>query len=121
MNRPLSWAIDSRGGINAIAHKGEKGASASKISFAIQFGALPSENVAIPPFMPTVEAGARYSFELLVTEGGRFKVSREQAVLNSHDNRRVWFDRQYDVFHANVEPFHARTRGKRTHSEYPPL
>jgi predicted ATPase len=100
MNSPLSWAIERRGGMQALCTKRSDN-KLGTIAFLIRFGTLPPETMLRMP--PDMDNSSRYSFELKPTEDGGYEIVREQAILDAPGGRK-WFDFSLGRVRSNTDP-----------------
>jgi hypothetical protein len=88
MNFPLHWAIERRGGMQALCTK-RADAKMGTIAFLVKFGTLPPETMVEMP--PSLDNSSRYAFEIKPFQNGGFEIVREQGIFEG-PNRRSWFD-----------------------------
>ena len=106
MNSPLHWAIERRGGMQALCTKRADG-KLGTIAFLVKFGTLPPDTmlVGIP------DNSSRYSFEIKPLQNGGYEIVREQGIFEAAD-KRSWFDLSGRTLRSNDYPY-AVERGKR--------
>jgi predicted ATPase len=102
MNSPLHWAIERRGGMQALCTK-RADAKLGTIAFLVKFGTLPPDTMVkgIP------DNRSRYSFEIKPLENGGYEIVREQGIFDG-PNRRSWFDLSGAKLRSNEYPYDVR-------------
>lgn len=101
MNSPLRWAIDRRGGMQALCTK-RADAKVATIAFLVRFGTLPPDTMLKMP--DSLDNSSRYSLEIKRLHDGGYEIVREQAIFEG-PNRRDWFDLSGDTLRSNVESY----------------
>jgi predicted ATPase len=109
MNFQLRWAIERRGGMQALCTK-RADARAGTIAFLVRFGTLPPATPGLWQMPNSPENSSRYSFEIRPLQDGNYEVVREQGVFEG-PYRTDWFDLSGDILRSNAEPYRAR-RGR---------
>jgi predicted ATPase len=109
MNSPLHWAIERRGGMQALCTK-RADAKLGNIAFLVKFGTLPPETMLLMP--EELNNSSRYSFEIKPLQNGGYEILREQGIFEQA-NKRSWFDLSGRTLRSNDYPY-AVEPGKRT-------
>jgi len=109
VNSTLHWAIERRGGMQALCTKRADG-KLGTIAFLVKFGTLPPETMLIMP-EGSPDNRSRYSLEIKPLQNGGYEVVREQGVFEG-PNRRDWFDLSGKTLRSNEYPY-AVESGKR--------
>jgi predicted ATPase len=97
MELPLHAIIDKRGGISVLQNRTPDSIPNKNVGLGVELRGIVGSEV------ETEITTAHYAFELRPIGVQEFEVVREQCVISLKNGRTLWFDREQQVFHSNLE------------------